>query len=308
MDTYKIDHVARITGLSKHVIRSWERRFHLLKPERGGNRYRMYSQEDVDLLLYIKSQLEEGFAIGELANLGRESLIEKMRNLTLRTSYVEETPLERINQILISSLAPFDKGKFVRTLNEGVSLLPFEEVFYKIFIPLQRKVGNMWHEGKIGVGEEHFVSNLIRQKFLSLLNQLPVSSQGPKVIISCLPEDYHELGSWMVAYLCAINACQVYYLGANMPVKELGAFCTLTRPSLVLLSCTGDYSEPEAKSLAEDYSRLVMTVCPIWAGGASMNSLGKHFSKNGIEVLDSMHVLEERLKRLVQFLEPDKRK
>ncbi len=308
MDTYKIDHVARITGLTKHVIRSWERRFNLLKPERGDNRYRMYSQEDVDLLLYIKGQLEEGFAIGELAGLGRENLMERMRNQTLRTSDVEETSLERINNTLVSSLVPFNKAKFIRTLNEGVSLLPFEEVFYKIFIPLQRKVGDMWHEGEIGVGVEHFVSNHIRQKFLSLLNQLPVTQQGPKVVISCLPGDHHELGAWMAAYLCAMSACQVYYLGANMPVKELGAFCTLTRPSLVLLSCTGDLSEPETKSLAEDYRRLVLPVCPIWAGGSAMFSLGKYFSQNGIEVLESMHVLEERLKRLSQFLGPEERK
>ncbi len=308
MDTYKIDHVARITGLTKHVIRSWERRFQLLNPERGDNRYRMYSQEDVDLLFYIKGQLEEGFTIGELASLGRENLIERMRDQAPRANEPEDTPLERINNLLVSSIDPLDKRKFIQTLNEGVSLLPFDDVFYKIFVPLQRQVGDMWHEGKIGVGVEHFVSNQIRQKFLSLLNQLPVAHQGPRVVISCLPGDHHELGAWMAAYLCSINGCQVYYLGANMPVKELGAFCTLTRPSLVLLSCTGDFSEPEAKSLADDYSRLVLPVCPVWAGGVAKETLGKPFFENGIEVLDSMQVLEERLNRLVQFLEPEKRK
>ena len=78
MDVYKIDHVAKLTGLSKHVIRSWERRFDLLNPERGGNRYRMYTQKDVDLLSYIKKELEEGFAIGELAKLGRDNLLLQM--------------------------------------------------------------------------------------------------------------------------------------------------------------------------------------------------------------------------------------
>jgi cobalamin-dependent methionine synthase I len=131
------------------------------------------------------------------------------------------------------------------------------------------------------------------------LNQLPVTQQGPKVVISCLPGDYHELGAWMASYLCSINDCQVYYLGADMPIKELGAFCTLTRPSLVILSCTGNFSEPQAKSLAEDYGRLVLSVCPIWAGGAAtIDTLGNSFSQYGIEVLDSMHVLEDRLKRL----------
>ncbi len=304
MDTYKIDHVARLTGLSKHVIRSWERRYDLLQPVRGDNRYRMYSEEDVDLLIYIKRQLENGFAIGELARLGRQNLIERMRSSTVRAGEAEEPPLNRINNNLVSSINPLDKERFIRILNEGVSLLPFEQVFYKIFVPLQLKVGDMWHEGKIGVGVEHFVTNQIRQKFLAFLNQIPVSHQGPKVVISCLPEDSHELGAWMVAYLCSMNSCQVYYLGAKMPIKELGAFCTLTRPSLVLLSCTGKFSKREVKSITEDYCNLVLPACPIWAGGAAMESLGKSFTQNGIEVLGSMHVLEDRLKRLSHFLNP----
>jgi DNA-binding transcriptional MerR regulator len=291
-----------LTGLTKHVIRSWERRFDLLNPERGDNRYRMYSQEDVDLLVYIKNQLEEGFAIGELANLGRENLIDQMRNHKDRPEVSEALPLERIQNLLVSSLIPFDRVKFIRAFNESVALFSFDEVFYKIFIPLQRKVGELWHQGKIGVGEEHFVTNQIRQKFLSLLNQFPVSEQGPKVVLACLPNDHHELGAWIAAYQCSMNGCQIFYLGANMPVKELGAFCTLTRPNLVILSCTGNFSEEEAKTLVSDYAEQVLPVCPIWAGGAAMNLMGSYFLGNGIEVLDSLNVLEERLKRLPYFL------
>jgi MerR family transcriptional regulator, light-induced transcriptional regulator len=302
MDTYKIDHVAKLTGLTKHVIRSWERRFDLLKPDRGDNRYRIYSQEDVDLLIYLKNQLEEGFAIGELASLGRENLINQMQSKKDRADASDSLPLERIHNLLVSSFTPFDRIKFVRALNESASLLAFDEVFYKIFIPLQRKVGDLWHQGKIGIGEEHFVTNQIRQKFLSILNQIPIAEEGPKIIIACLPNDYHELGAWMAAYRCSMNGYQVFYLGANMPVKELGTFCTLTRPNLVLLSGTGDLTEKEAKSLAEDYAKFVLPFCPVWAGGPAMASMGSYCLENGIDVLESLHVLEDRLKRLSHFL------
>lgn len=302
MDTYKIDHVARLTGLSKHVIRSWERRFDLLKPIRGENRYRMYSREDVELLNYLKDQLEEGFAIGELASLGREGLFAQMQNNKENVEVSAENSLKHIMDALLSAILPLDRNRFIRLFNESSALLPFDEVFFKIFIPLQRKIGDLWHEGKIGVGEEHFVSNHIRQKFLSVLNQIPVSNQGPKVVIACLPNDYHELAAWIGAYQCAMNGGQVFYLGANMPVKELGAFCTLTRPGLVLLSCTGILTEPEAKSLVDDYSQMVLPICPIWAGGPAMQTMGEHFNEKGIEVLESLHVLEDRMKRLSHFL------
>jgi len=303
MDAYKIDHVAKLTGLSKHVIRSWERRFDLLNPVRGGNRYRMYTQEDVDLLIYIRRELESGFAIGELAKLGREVLIGQMAYKQKSLDKSNESPLVRINEQLIASLSPFDKNKFVRELNVAVSLLSFNEVFLKIFIPLQRRVGDMWHEGEIGVGEEHFVTHHIRQKFLSVLNQLPVSDDGPKVVISCLPNDYHEMGATIAAYQCAVNGCQVFYLGANMPVEGLAEFCSKTRPSLVLLSCTKELDDLEAKALAQEYSKTLLHICPVWAGGPSMSeSLGKYFIESGVVVLDSLNILETRLKNLQHYL------
>jgi MerR family transcriptional regulator, light-induced transcriptional regulator len=303
MDAYKIDHVAKLTGLSKHVIRSWERRFDLLNPIRGGNRYRMYTEQDIELLSYIRKELENGFAIGELAKLGRENLIDQMTDKKELINKGLVAPSVRINEILIESLRPFDKNKFIRGLNEAVSLLSFDEVCVKVFIPLQRKVGDLWHEGEIGVGEEHFVSNYIRQKFLSVLNQMPALDDGPKVVISCLPNDYHELGATIAAYQCAINRCQVFYLGANMPVQGLAEFCSYTRPNLVLLSCNKEMDASEAKSLADEYAKFLLPICPIWAGGPSLKeSLGKYFIENKVDVLESLSELETKLKNLPHYL------
>ena len=302
MDAYKIDHVAKLTGISKHVIRSWEKRFDLLNPERGGNRYRMYSQQDVDLLSYIKKELEEGFAIGELAKLGRDNLLLQMdhKNKILHSS--NEGPLIRVNGILIDSLLPFDKNKFIRALDEAVVLLSFDQVILKILVPLQQRVGDLWHEGKIGAGEEHFVTHHVRQKFLSIINQMPASDKGPKVIISCLPDDYHEMGACIAAYYCAINGCQVFYLGANMPIDALKDFCVLTSPALILLACTKELEDFEAKSLADQYANKLLPICPIWAGGSAMDSLGEYFSEKGIDVLDSLNILLDRLKDLPRYL------
>lgn len=302
MDVYKIDHVAKLTGLSKHVIRSWERRFDLLNPERGGNRYRMYTQKDVDLLSYIKKELEEGFAIGELAKLGRDNLLLQMDHKKTILHSSNESPLVRVNDVLIDSLSPFDKNKFVRGLDEAVALLSFDQVFLKILIPLQQRVGDLWHEGKIGVGEEHFVTHHVRQKFLSVINQIQVSDNGPKVVISCLANDYHEMGACIAAYHCAINGCQVFYLGANMPVDGLREFCIITSPALILLACTKELEDFEAKSLADEYAKKLLPICPVWAGGSAMVSLGEYFSKNGIDVLDSLNILVDRLKDLPRYL------
>jgi DNA-binding transcriptional MerR regulator len=75
INAHRIQRVAKLTGLSRDVTRVWERRFEILKPTRGANRYRNYSDEDVALLKFLNHQLDTGGSIGELSKLGREELL-----------------------------------------------------------------------------------------------------------------------------------------------------------------------------------------------------------------------------------------
>ena len=71
---YRIKSVASTTGLSTHVIRKWEERYHLVHPQRGPNGYRLYTEDDIQFLLYLKSQLDNGESIGQLAQGGEHDL------------------------------------------------------------------------------------------------------------------------------------------------------------------------------------------------------------------------------------------
>ncbi len=61
---YKINEVADIVGVEAYVLRYWETKFPMLKPERRSNDERRYRQKDVELLLRIRHLLyEEKFTI-----------------------------------------------------------------------------------------------------------------------------------------------------------------------------------------------------------------------------------------------------
>ncbi|MBL8051781.1 MAG: MerR family transcriptional regulator, partial [Nitrospira sp.] len=67
MNKHRIHRVAKLTGLSKDVIRVWERRYSLVKPSRSANRYREYTDEDISLFRFLKEELDRGQTIGGLA-------------------------------------------------------------------------------------------------------------------------------------------------------------------------------------------------------------------------------------------------
>ncbi|MCS7236496.1 MAG: MerR family transcriptional regulator [Armatimonadota bacterium] len=56
---YPIRTVAQMTELSPQRIRAWETDYGLIRPHRTDGGHRLFSQEDVERLLWIKQMVEE---------------------------------------------------------------------------------------------------------------------------------------------------------------------------------------------------------------------------------------------------------
>lgn len=65
---YRIGAVSKLTGISVECLRAWERRYGFTPAERAG-RTRLYDTDQLDHLKKIKTLLDRGQAIGQLARL-----------------------------------------------------------------------------------------------------------------------------------------------------------------------------------------------------------------------------------------------
>ncbi len=54
---FRIGEVASIVGVEPHVLRYWETEFRAIKPEKSRRGQRVYSRQDVDMLLKVKELL-----------------------------------------------------------------------------------------------------------------------------------------------------------------------------------------------------------------------------------------------------------
>jgi len=299
MNTHRIHRVAKLTGLSKDVIRVWERRFGLLKPTRGANRYRNYSDEDVALLRFLKEQLDAGGSIGELSKLGREELLERARASAPQVSFVDNT-FSRLLRELLSTLNPFNRVTFEKRLNGAVAIVPFEEALHGILLPLQEQVGQLWHEGHVNVALEHYVTKQIQQKIFSAMNQLPVAEFGAKVVVACPPGEEHDIAALAVAYRCRVRGCRVYYLGANVPIASLTNLCEQVEPDLTIISFPLALSEAKATELLQALAHEVNPVSHLAVGGHGALAMRDLFVQYNIMVLEDFAELDHRLDRLMR--------
>jgi DNA-binding transcriptional MerR regulator len=288
---YRIHRFSKLTGLTTHVIRAWERRYGLVTPVRGANRYRLYNDEDVRLFRYLKSKSDEGISIGELAEIGREKLLEQAQREFVAAP-VEPPPSERLIADLTQALQENDRVGFERKLNGALAVIPFEEALHRFLLPLQEHIGQLWHDGQLGVAQEHYASNQIKQKIFSAMNQLRMVEEGPRIVVACPSEEWHEISAMTAAYLCAVRGCRVHYLGANLPIPELAKFCEQVRPAYVLLSMTVDRSVDEIKNIIQELVTQVSFVAPIGVGGYCAQSHAVLFSDENIMVFPDLKALD----------------
>jgi methylmalonyl-CoA mutase cobalamin-binding subunit len=237
--------------------------------------------------------MEQGATIGSLAAEGHDSLVARMR-VAAPVSAEEQKPHDRLLDDLIGSLDPLDKAGFERRLNGAVAVIPFDEAVQRILLPLQRRIGELWHQGRLNTAVEHYVTKIIQQKLFSVMNQLPVNEFGPRVLIACPEGETHEIGAQAVAYIAATKGCHVYYLGSDLPSSDLATFCEKIKPDLVLLSLTEIKAEAAALQQIKELEKLA-TRWPVGVGGQGALAIGDRLRATKIELLDDLTALHSRL-------------
>ncbi|KPK25678.1 MAG: hypothetical protein AMK69_13710 [Nitrospira bacterium SG8_3] len=251
----------------------------------------MYTDEDVELFRYLKSQVDQGMAIGELAEMGREKLQEQAQRLSVE-NHREPPPSERLVLELTQALRENDRVLFERKMNGALAVIPFEEALYRFLLPLQERVGQLWHDGILGVGQEHYASNQIKQKIFSAMNQFRTLEEGPIVVIACPANEWHEIAAMTAAYVCRARGCRVHYLGANLPISELATYCDRIRPTCVLLSVTIGGASDDARMLAGELAARILPLASVGVGGQGVQAHAEVFLVENIIVFQDLKALD----------------
>lgn len=102
-DHYGIGAVAKLTGLTDHTIRVWERRYEAVVAERAANGRRVYTPADVEKLRLLKRLTDDGLAIGQIAASSTAELRERARSMS---DIAAATTPERIRVAVLGDFLP----------------------------------------------------------------------------------------------------------------------------------------------------------------------------------------------------------
>ncbi len=114
-----------------------------------------------------------------------------------------------------------------------------QNLYLHIIQPAMYEIGMMWEKAEISVAQEHLSSAIVGRIMasISMGRGEQVQSCG-RAIVTASPNEFHEIGAWMIADTLEQDGWEVRYLGANMPKEDLMLFVKSFIPDLIAISVT----------------------------------------------------------------------
>jgi DNA-binding transcriptional MerR regulator len=251
MGEYSIKELEKLSGIKAHTIRIWEKRYKLIKPKRTSTNIRFYSDDDLKKIINIAVVNNSGVKISHIANLTAD----KLNKLVQQQNQIGDDIASPIDKLVIATVA-MDEQAFSKTVEKLEASKGFENVVTQVMYPFLEKIGVLWHTGEIMPAQEHFVSNLIRQKIIAALDKLPYPKNNSSRTILFLPEnEFHEIGLLFYNYLARKKGHHTFYLGQSVPYSDLKQVVDAHRPTLLITSIVTSLNEDRLKRLIQDLSR-----------------------------------------------------
>ncbi|MFP4000094.1 MAG: B12-binding domain-containing protein [Desulfobacterales bacterium] len=114
------------------------------------------------------------------------------------------------------------------------------DFYLNVIQPAMYAVGRKWETGEISVASEHLASAIVNRimsvQYLEFMEE-PDELKG-KVAITAGANEFHEIGSTMVANVLEANGWEVAYLGANTPASDFLEFISGRDFDIVAISVT----------------------------------------------------------------------
>jgi DNA-binding transcriptional MerR regulator len=280
---FSVGAVARLTGLSEHVLRAWERRHGAITPRRSAGGTRCYSASDVSRLRLLSAVVATGQPIREIAALSNAELASR----AVRTPGSQPSRLDE----LFAALAKLDVPALERQLGLQLSALGVRPFLETIAVPFLHEIGARWQREELRASEEHVASAVLRN-VLARAQRAVGRSAATCLALATPTGELHELGILMAALCAQERGLRVVYLGPDLPADEIADAALRARAEVVGLGIVSLDPGAVAQEVRALRRRLPERI-ELWLGGSGATRLPRRL--DGTAVVPDLAELDMRL-------------
>ncbi len=218
MSTYSIKDLEKLSGIKAHTIRIWEQRYRLINPGRTNTNIRLYSDDDLVKLINVSLLNQNGYKISKIADLDNDQINELLLKIN------NDLPtLSTLTSNLKKALVEVNELLFNEVIEKSTKNIGFEATVEQLLFPFFEIVGNLWLSGSIIPAQEHFFTNLVRQKLIVAIDneRIKTALASPRILFYLPEGEFHEIGMLYYNYLAKKLNFEVIYLGTSIPFRDI---------------------------------------------------------------------------------------
>jgi MerR family transcriptional regulator, light-induced transcriptional regulator len=276
----QIGDLARRVGVRVDTLRAWERRYGLLNPHRSTGGFRLYSSDDEAIVRAMVSEIDRGYPPSQAAKLAlaragspvdRRDGIAAALDPSATTPPTDMTHLAAIRAELYRALIRFDGGPAHQLLDELFAEFTLNAVLRDVLLPCLQQIGEGWAAGEVSIAEEHFTSQLIRERLLGLARDWD-QGRGPRALLACPTGERHDIGLICFGLVLSRSGWRIIFLGPDTPVTALAEAVAALSPDLIVLTAT---LEERFTSITEPMRALAADADLVLAGPGATHDVAR---------------------------------
>jgi DNA-binding transcriptional MerR regulator/methylmalonyl-CoA mutase cobalamin-binding subunit len=295
---HPIKYVAKMTGLSPHVIRVWERRYGAISPSRTQTNRRLYSDADIEKLTLLRRATDAGHNIGQLIKMSVDQL-NKIAGPDAAPARqpAEAAPALPLNVLLagcLDAVHRLDGNALENLLGQTAVHHSQQAVVEKLIVPLMEKIGDLWSDGMLRPAHEHLATAIVRSFVANLAGTYRPDESAPRLVVTTPAGQWHEIGALLVTASASAIGWRTTYLGPNLPADEIAGAVDQNSAQAIALSIVYPGDDPNVGHELRKLRRAVGDSVKILVGGRVASSYQKAIDEIGaIRIVDIPHLRVE---------------
>lgn len=274
--------VERDTGLSKELLRVWERRYGFPTPRRDAAGERSYPPEQLDKLRLVKRLIDQGLRPARLMGASTDELAGL---LAQRGAPDAATGQDAEFDALLEHVRLRHHAALRGALQQQLLKRGLQRFVCEVVAPLNGRVGDAWLQGRIGIADEHLYTEQVQNLLRAAIATQPGSGLGrPRVLLTTFPDEHHALGLLMAEAMLVSEGAACLSLGTGTPVADLCAAADASGADVVALSFSVAYPARPALDGLRALREALPPTRDLWAGGAGVR--GRQDRLPGIRVIE----------------------
>jgi DNA-binding transcriptional MerR regulator len=227
---YSINDLEQLSGIKAHTLRIWEQRYAVIEPKRTATNIRYYTDKELRKILNISLLNRHGYKISKIAKMNEGDILALIENIS------QQHPDYNTHiDTLAMAMVEMDEIRFEQIVGSSVEKNGFEKTLQDLIFPFLDKINLLYLTGSIKPAQEHFITNLIRQKIIAAIDKIPITQHlnTPKFLVFLPEGERQELSLIYMHYLLKSRGIFVVNLGFNLSVEDVEVAYDKHQPAYV---------------------------------------------------------------------------